>query len=344
MVELDIKEIINKISYQKLEDKVCLITGANGFLASSIIDVLMYLNEYYLDKKCTVIALCRDKEKAKLKLEKYLSKSYFKLFIQSVEEKINFYGKLHYIIHAASSAVTSDFDIIPADVLNANVIGTYNLLELGREKGIESFLFFSSGAVYGEIPKETEEINEESVFALDFKTTKNCYAEGKRAGEALCRAYWEQYEIPAKAVRISHTYGPGINLNDGRVFSDFVSKICNRKNLVIKGEGNDVRPFCYITDAIVAFFLILFNGENGGVYNMANNKETVTIRELAEKLVYEAFPERGLGIECKNLAQNVCNKKVKVNTDKLIELGWSPQIDIIEGFRRTVKNYEEDTK
>lgn len=342
MTENDIHEIICKIEYQKLEDKVFLITGANGFLASNIVDVLMYLNNFLLKKGCKVIALCRNEKKAKYRFQKYLHSVYFELLRQSVEEKIVFSGKVDYILHAASNAVTSDFNVIPADVLNANIIGTYNLLNLSREKPVESFLFFSSGAVYGEIPEYQEEINEECVFPLNFYSPNNCYAEGKRAGEALCKAYWQQYNVPVKIIRISHTYGPGINLNDGRVFSDFVSKICEKEDIIIKGSGNDVRPFCYITDAVIAFFLVLLNGVNGEIYNMANNTETVTIRELAEKLVYEAFPERNLKIKYNNLHPARSMKKTKININKLLNLGWNPEIDIVEGFKRTVKSFEID--
>lgn len=344
IIEEDLRMIIDRIPYQKLENKVFLITGASGFLASVIVNVLMYLNDHYFSRKSTVIALCRSKEKAERKFGEFLKHSYFKLYVQGVEDKLQIDNNVNYIIHAASRAVTSDFKRVPIDILSANIVGVYNLLKLAYNMKSESFLFFSSGAVYGELPGNINDVEEKDYFPLNYLATENCYAEAKRAGEALCRAYWEQYGVPTKIVRISHTYGPGINLADGRVFSDFVDKICKNQNLVIKGSGNDVRPFCYITDAVVAFFLILLNGGNGEVYNMANNKETVTIRELAETLVNKAFPERNIRIEGKNLTQSMNSGKIKINTDKLMRLGWNPEIDIIEGFRRTVKSFEESVK
>ncbi len=336
----DAEEIIQSIPYEKLENKVILITGANGFLASSIVGVLTYINDFYLKNKCTIIALCRNRIKAETKFRDYLNNENFILCVQNVEDKVSLDYRVDYIIHAASGAVTSGFSKAPVDILQANIIGTYNLLEFAKTNKLQGFLFFSSGAVYGKATDECDIISEEDYFNLDFRSYQNCYAEGKRAGEALCNAYWHQYGIPAKVVRISHTYGPGINLDDGRIFSDFVKNICQGKKLLIKGSGNDVRPFCYITDAIVAFFLILLHGENGEVYNMANNKETVTIRELAEILIYEAFPERKLGIVCNNGLQNVDCKKTRININKLLNLGWNPTVDIVEGFRRTVRSFE----
>lgn len=341
IIEDDIRTIIDRILYQEIEGKTFLITGANGFLASAIVNVLMYLNAHYLDRKCKVLALCRNREKAEDRFDEYLQHDSFKLYIQSVEEVSLIDEKPDYIIHAASSAVTSDHRANPVGVFMANVIGTQRLLELAHHNQSAGFLFFSSGAAYGEVPENYDYIIEKDYFPLNFLLTDNCYAEAKRSGEALCQAYWKQYGVPAKIVRIGHTYGPNIDLKDGRVFSDFVNKICKHKDLVIKGSGDDVRPFCYISDAVVAFFLILLHGENGEVYNMVNNQETVTIKELAEILVYKAFPERNLKVKGKDLVQGVCGSKVIVNTDKLIGLGWHPDVDIVEGFRRTVKSFEE---
>lgn len=341
--EQDIKQIASNIPYEMCGGYTFLITGATGFIARYIVDVLMYLNSQDLKIKCRVVALCRNQEKAEHIFKQYLNQEGFQLVIQGLNEVIDIKGPIDYIFHAASNAVTSTFTQIPADTLCVNMVGTYNLLELAKEKKSKSFLFFSSGAVYGDIPKEIQEIREENVFPIDFSKSEKCYAVGKAAGEALCKAYWKQYNISAKVVRISHTYGPGIDLGDGRVFSDFVSQICKKKDLVIRGDGNDVRPFCYITDAIVAFFLILFKGENGESYNMANREETYTIRELAKILINEAFPERNLLIKQKNcLVKNDMISKQKVDISKLQRLGWNPQIDVVEGFRRTVASFEEE--
>lgn len=337
----DLKNIAENIPLEFCEDKVFLITGASGFLGSYFVDTLMYLNDKCLKSKCTIIALCRNKAKAIEKFQEYLGSPFFKLLVQSVEEKADIEGKVDYIIHAASSAVTSEFECIPGKILSANIIGTYNFLELARIKKVKGFLFLSSGAVYGEISDEIVDVKENDCFILNYMETRNCYAEGKRAGEAFCVAYWKQYKIPSKIVRISHTYGPGINLNDGRVFSDFVNSICKGENLVIRGSGNDVRPFCYVSDAMKAFFLILFHGKCGEAYNMANRKETWTIKELAYKLTEQAFKSRGLNVICKTPESVFYINKPMVNTDKLENLGWFPQVDVIEGFQRTVRSFEE---
>lgn len=333
----DIQYVINNIPYEYCENKVFLITGANGFLASYIVDTLMTLNERYLTEKCTVIALCRSKEKARKQFGDWLTHRNFVLLVQGVEEPIKEKLQVDYIIHAASGSSTAFFSKNPVDILKANVIGTYNLLELGRNQNISGFLFFSSGAVYGDVTKPESQIKETDVFTLDFGAVQNCYAEGKRGGEALCQGYFKQYGLPTKIVRIGHTYGPGIDLQDGHVYSDFVSCIVERKNLVVR-NGGVIRPFCYVADAVIAFFKILFEGESGGVYNMVNNKETISMYDLALKLAKEVFPERKIGVECLN---NEKRDSVIVSNDKLAGLGWDPSIDIKEGFMRTVRSFEQ---
>lgn len=341
--EEDIQNIIDRIPYKELENKKILITGANGFMASCLVDTFMYLNQHRLSKACKVIALCRNPEKAEKKFTEYLNQPSFKLLVQGVEEKIKLEERVDYIFHAAGSSASRDQKLTPADILKSNIIGTYHLLEYAKEQKVNSFLFFSSGAVYGENKSAAKEISEQDIYSIDFSNPKNCYAEGKRAGEALCASYWTQYGVPAKSVRIGHTYGPGIDLEDGHVYSDFVQSICMGDKLKIKGDGQDVRPFCYITDAVVGFFLILLYGENGEAYNMANRKETLSVRELAERLVKEAFPQRHLSVECKNAADRLSDK-VEINTDKLESLGWAATTDVVEGFRRTVKSFESEKR
>lgn len=339
IVKEDLENIVSRIPYQDCEGKTFLITGASGFLAKYVVMTLMYLNANVLKEKCTVIALCRNEVKARSVFREYLEDANFILCIQSVEEPLPTYEKIDYILHAASSTITSTFEEHAAEILNANVAGTLNLLNLARLNKVKKFLFFSSGAVYGDIPKEILEIKEEDYFLLDFLNLNNCYAEGKRAGETLCRAYWMQFGVPTVSVRISHTYGPGIDIDDGHVFSDFIKSVLEHTNFVIKGDGKAVRPFCYVSDAVTAFFILLFRGKNGDAYNMANCEETYTIKELADKLASEVFAEKRLSVVGEHIYSGTV-EKCRVNTAKLEELGWKALINVEDGFKRTVESFK----
>ena len=131
------------------------------------------------------------------------------------------------------------------------------MLETAKADGSEGFLLLSSGDVYGHRSDPSLPIDESSFGWLDPLNIRSCYGEGKRASETLCACWHVQYDLPAKIVRLSHTYGPGMRLDDGRVFADFVSDIVARRNIVMKSDGTACRPFCYLADVIVALFSVL---------------------------------------------------------------------------------------
>lgn len=337
----DVEQIVAAMPYEECEGKVFLITGATGFLGSYMVDTLMMLKKNKKIIKCVIHLLCRNKEKAEKKFSEWISDEDFNLITQSVEDKIHIKGNIDFIIHAASCSQTRMFSDRPVDLLSANVIGTYNLLQLAKEKNTKSFLFFSSGSVYGESSDNI--LFEERTYNINYLNMRNSYASGKRMGEMLCKAFWKQYAVPTKCVRISHTYGPGIDIDDGHVYSDFAKSIFNNSNLIIKGDGTDSRPFCYVTDAIRAFWILLFDGVDGEVYNMANTKETLSIRELADILAYHVFADRNLEvIQNRNLVKD--KEKRFVNIDKLRKLGWNPAVSIEEGFKRLIASLEEDNE
>lgn len=335
----DIEQIIAAMPYEECEGKTFLITGGTGFLGSYMVDSLMMLKRRNKIKRCVIYLLCRNRAKAEKKFSTWIGDIDFKLLTQSVEDKIHIDGNVDFIIHAASCSQTAIFNERPVDLLSANGIGTYNLLELAKEKNTKSFLFFSSGSVYGE--SLDNELFEDKIYNMDYLNMKNSYASGKRMGEMFCKAFWKQYAVPTKCVRISHTYGPGIDINDGHIYSDFAKSILNSSPLIIKGDGADSRPFCYVTDAIRAFWILLFDGVDGEVYNMANAKETFSIRELADMLAYRIFEDRNLEVIQR---QNLITEKKKriVNIDKLKKLGWNPIISVEVGFKRLITSLEEE--
>lgn len=332
----DVEEIIQGIAVEKILGKIFLITGATGAIARYFVHTLMEIAERYKEKACTVIVVCRNQEKANDIFKEYLNSPYFKMVCGQVEAPVYCEESVDYILHAACTSATKFFKSNPADIASANVIGTYNLLSLAREKRVQGFLFFSSGAVYGGNTKDDFSYN--GINPLDYQ---NCYALSKQMGENLCACFAEQYGVPAKVVRIGYTYGPHIDLNDGHLYSDFARDILEYKDIQIKGDGESYIGLCYITDAIRAFLTILFDGQVNTPYVMRNDKEYMPIKKLAQKLVNDAFPERNLGYECMIKASGKMPKCYAREPLLLKQLGWRPQIDVVEGFQRVICCLEE---
>jgi nucleoside-diphosphate-sugar epimerase len=169
-------------------------------------------------------------------------------------------------------------------------------------------------------------------------------------GETLCNAYFHQFNLPVKSVRIHHTYGPTMDYkNDSRVFSEFVRNIVYGEDIEIKSDGSATRSFCYISDATEAFFKILLEGEDGGVYNMGNSNEYLSIKELAELLIknYDKKNIKLIFQERKNdkaYTPSDTTKTAPVNTKKLEKLGWNAEVSVSQGFRKTISAIKMDNK
>lgn len=343
----DIEYIVNhELDWNVLSNSTILISGASGFLPSYIVETLVYLNDK-LNKNIKIIALVRNKEKALNRFEHHKNRKDLEFLVQDVCEPINLNPdeKIDYIIHAASNASPKFYGTDPVGTINANVLGTINLLKLAKEKSSKGFLFFSSGEVYGEVKESQIPTKENDYGYIDLTNVRSCYAESKRMGENLCVSWHHQYGVPVKIIRPFHTYGPGMNLNDGRVFADFVSDIINNRNIVMKSDGSNTRAFCYLSDFTAGMFKVLLNGEMGQAYNVGFNKET-SIIELAGILV-KLFHEKKLNViknesdRSKEYLKSMVSRTCP-DVSKIKMLGWEPKIGVEEGFKRTVLSYVEN--
>lgn len=340
----DLEYIVSapNIDWRVFKDQTVLITGANGFLPAYMVETLLYLNNLQ-QLNIRVLALVRNIDKARKRFEHHLKNTYLQLINQDVSERIYVKEDIHYIVHAASQASPKYYGSDPVGTLKANVLGTYNLLELAREKKVSSFLFFSSNEIYGTVPVEQNPQNEETRGYLDPCAVRSCYAESKRMGENMCVSWHHQYGVKAKMVRIFHSFGPGITLDDGRVFGDFVRSVVEGKDIVLNSDGAAQRAFCYVSDATRAFFTVLLKGEDGEAYNMGNPNNELSILELA-KLLISLYPEKEIEI----IMNNPRNQDGYIRSplsrglpdiSKIKELGWNPQIDVREAFRRTIESF-----
>ena len=329
------------LEWKRFRNKTVFISGATGFLPAYLIYTFLYLNDK-LNLDLKVIGLARNESKAKEKYSSELKRKDFLLLYQDVCEPVNYKEKIDFIIHAASQASPKFYGADPVGTLNANVLGTNNLLHLAKKNYVESFLFFSTSEVYGEVPENQIPTKEDEFGYLDPANVRSCYGESKRLGETMCVSWMHQYNIPVKIVRPFHTYGPGMDLNDGRVYADFISDIVHNRNIEMKSDGQAKRAFCYISDATIAFLMILLNGINGEAYNAGNPGQEISILNLAEKLV-KMFPEKNLKV----ITQNNSNpgylrskvSRVCPDITKISILGWKPVISIETGFRKTILSY-----
>ena len=343
VIREDLERIVAcRLPWERLFGKTVLITGANGFVPAYMLETLLHLNQT-AHANIHAIALVRNPEKAMRRLGRFTKRPDLTIVVQDVRNPYTGPNAPHFLIHAASQASPKFYGQDPVGTFETNVIGTQRMLEVARDAKSEGFLFFSSGEVYGSAQDPSVPVKETAYGYLDPINVRSCYAEGKRAGETLCACWHTQFAVPAKIVRLSHTYGPGMELDDGRVFADFVADIVARRDIMMKSDGSARRPFCYLADATVAFFTVLLQGNSGEAYNVGSDIET-SVLELAEALS-RLFPERKCRVIRKERAPDdryipSATPGGHFDISKIRSLGWEPSTDIREGFKRTVMSYE----
>lgn len=344
ILENDMDNIVSHdLPWEKFFGKTVLITGANGFLPAYMLRTLLFLNRKYSDSTAIkVIALVRNYDNAKKQLADVIDDNNLSFLVQDVCDKLSIDGEVNFIIHAASQASPKFYGVDPVGTLKANVIGTLNLLELAREKKTEQFFYFSTGDVYGHFDSNVY-YEEEKFGWIDPLNIHSCYGESKRMAENMCICYMHQYGIDVRIARIFHAYGPGVKLNDGRSFADFISNVINNQDIVLNSDGSAVRAFCYISDATKGFFTIMLKGEPGNAYNVGNENNCISIFNLAN-IIVDLVPEKKLSVKRKDFEHDEKYLQspystVLPNCSKLKKLGWLPDISIKDGFLRTLNFY-----
>ena len=342
VIRQDMEEILARsLPWETFRDKVVLVTGASGMIPSYTVYTFLALNDaYQLNVK--VLALVRNEGKARRIFGSVLEREDIELLAQDVSAPIAVDGPIDYIIHGASAARPSEHKKAPTATIRANLMGTFNLLDLAVEKGAQGFVLMSSSEVYGSVPEGITEIRENDYGALDILNPRSCYSEGKRGAETICAAYQAQYGIKCRIPRFAHIYGPGLALDDGRVQADFAANVFRGQDIVLKSDGSSQRAYTYVADAVAGMFYVLLKGDDMA-YNVADSRHIISIRQLAESFV-AARPEKGrqLRFDIPEGQSGMYNPAafIGLSGEKLEGLGWKPVNDILTGCSKMLSHYE----
>jgi UDP-glucuronate decarboxylase len=331
------------LPWARLAGKSVMITGGSGFLASYLMKSLLFASDLH-GLRLKLICVARSMNSVQTRLVDYLSHPGLLVVKHDIAQPLpTDFPEAAFIIHSASQASPKYYGVDPVGTLMANTAGTMYLLDHAVRHQASGFLFFSSGEVYG-LPAHPEQLVTELDYGyVDPIQVRSCYAESKRIGETMCAAWAQQHKVHASVVRPFHTYGPGMMLDDGRVFADFVADVLACRDIVLKSDGLAKRPFCYIADATEGFLTVLLKGATAQAYNVANPGTEISMLDLA-CTVADLFPERGVGVRfdippasnayLKSPIARSCPSIAKINA-----LGWQPKVGIAEGFKRTIESF-----
>lgn len=335
------KIVEQPLPWYRLENKTILLSGATGMLGKTIIDLLMLRNQLF-HGGIRIIALSRSEETARKRFISYWNVPEFTYFSCDINKGIPECGRVDFIIHAASNTHPQQYSSDPIGTIEANIIGTRNLLDYAVTHQAEQFCFLSSVEVYGENRGDVEKFNESYLGYLDCNTLRAGYPESKRVGEALCNAYGEVYQLDYVIPRLSRLYGPTMLPTDTKAISQFIRKAAAGEDIVLKSEGTQKYSYTFVTDAVDAILQIMFLGVQGEAYNVADVESDIELRELAalladiagKKVVFELPDAR----ERKGYSTAT---RAMLDAGKLEKLGWKAQVHLEEGLRCTVESIGE---
>lgn len=329
--------------------KTYFITGATGYIGSSLIRFFLKV-AHEMDKNADagsdihIFAPVRNLDKALRMFPEGVE------FLQTdlsdrrcVEQLSETVHSADYIIHCASVTASAEMITHPVEVTESIVNTTQNILEFARRNPIKSMVYLSSMEVYGNIDcTDGHRVAEEEVSrgVVELLSSRSCYPLGKRMAENICYSYYKEYSVPVKIARLAQTFGEGVLPSDKRVFAQFAKAAKEGSDIVLHTQGHSMGNYCGIHDAIAGIMTILEKGKNGEAYNVVNEANALTIRQMAE-LVAEKTAGGKIKVEYDIVEDNrygyAADTALRLSGEKLMFLGWKPEEDLENMYAQVIK-------
>ena len=308
--------------------KTILIAGGAGFIGIN-------LCKRFLNEGNRIICVDNFYTGNKRNLEIFSSEN-FKLIEHDIITPFDIDEDIDEIYNLASPASPFTYQSNPLQTIKTNVHGVFNLLDLAVKYDAK-FLQSSTSEVYGE---PLEHPQKESYWGnVNPNGIRSCYDEGKRCAESICLNYHREYGINLKIARIFNTYGPYMDILDGRVVTNFINQALKGEDITIYGEGLQTRSFCYIDDLLDGLIKLMDTGnEFTGPVNLGNTIE-FTISDLANKIL-EKIDSNSKIIYLPQAQDDPTQRKPDISLAKE-KLSWQPKVMLDEGLDNTIPYYRD---
>ena len=309
-----------------MKQKRVLVTGGAGFLGSFLCEKLLKIGHYviccdnfYTGNKKNLMEIVNDPN-----FEIIRHDITFPLFLE-VDE----------IYNLACPAAPIHYQKDPVQTIKTCVHGAINMLGLAKRTRAR-ILQASTSEIYGD--PEVHPQKEDYKGAVSISGPRACYDEGKRCAETIFWDYKRQHNVDIRVVRIFNTYGPRMQINDGRVVSNFIIQALKNKKITVYGDGKQTRSFCYVDDLVEGMVKMMDQEKFNGPLNLGNPTE-IPVRILAEeiisltksksKIIYEPLPIDDPKMRCPDI--NLAKKKIN----------WTPKVNRDKGLKKTVEYFKK---
>ena len=260
-----------------------------------------------------------------------------------VKEDFIFAGEADLIFHMASLASPVYYRLHPIETMDADVVGLRRLLDFYCERGIFNLLFYSTSEIYGDPDPKMVPTPEGYWGNVNTSGPRACYDESKRYAETLCYNFNHQKSFPVTVLRPFNSFGPGLRTNDKRAPADFAMNVLQSEPIVLYSDGKATRTFCYASDTTLASLKCVLYAKYD-IFNIGNDSEEMTIRELAE--IYRSVGKSVLGYSGEIIFQEHTDKHYNTDNPQRRRpdltkirtiLGYAPFIDTRIGVERYLK-------
>ena len=304
--------------------KKVLVTGGTGFLGSHICKRL-------IQQDINLVCIDNLSSSDESNIESLKDHNNFTFIKHDVVDPID--DKFDEIYNFACPASPSQYQKDPIQTSKTSVYGAFNLLENAKKNNSKIFQA-STSEVYGDPTVSPQ--NENYFGNVNPIGIRSCYDEGKRFAETLFFDYFRKFSTNIKVVRIFNTYGPNMQVSDGRVISNIITQSLKNEDITVYGNGNQTRSFCYVDD-LIDIILLIMNSKQGltGPFNIGNPSE-FTIIDIAKKIIH--LTNSKSTIKYLDLPQDdPKQRKPDISLVKEI-FNWNPKIETEEGLKKTI-NY-----
>ena len=320
----------NNLNFVKyIKNKSILILGANSFIMSYLIILLAT----YSSGKTQIYLCTNNKTKCLNKLKALKIHNYKSIKFLKYEDLTIFNRKIDLLIHASSPASPKFYNIYADDLYKTNIIYLSYLRELVK-KYKSKIVYISSGEVYGNFNSQKILKTNNLCFSYPF-SSRALYADSKRLSEGILYSWFNNFKIESSVIRLFHTYGPYIDINDGRIFSYIIKSLLNKKEIHFD-DPYSKRCYCYISDFTDALIKIILNTSGFKIFNCGNTIEEYDAFGLSKSLTKEfkeIKPNFTFNKKIKNGNQRII--RARPNISQLRSIGWKPKVNIAIGFRNT---------
>lgn len=332
-----LSEQLNTLA-EKHSGKTILVSGATGLIGSRIIALISKLHNEY-DNSIKGIGLFRNESKLKKMMPSIPEGVEFVRWDMD-ENQVPEIGSYDAIIHCAGISGGKKMHLKdPRRFFTTNIGSTQKLLDYNAQNCKAPFLFVSSYEVYGDVQHETP-FNEDYPCKVDTFAVRSSYAEMKRMSEMMCCMWSSQFGFDAYSVRLTSTFGEGVEYDDPRFFAEFARCIIENRDIVLKSSGGTVRSYLDADDAATAMLYVIAGGQNGN-YNLTNMQNAISIRDIAKRMIKASGSNIELKFEIADDVSQLGYRKegcTLMDATKIMGLGWQPVYTLDETIEKLIRS------